>query len=118
MLHSIIFAVVALQIDPNVIITLVISLLPFLFSIIRLMTERRLLPVQIQQFIARIGEDTIINCIEEAKRLRGYSNEARREWVIKELVGYLNAHNIEFPEGLLRIAVEYLYQKVYKGRLQ
>jgi hypothetical protein len=88
-----------------------------LFSFFAWLIERNLLPPAIRQALAKLGEKRIVKLIRDANLLLHLSKEERREWVITELVALAKREGIDLPEGFIRIAVEYVFQRFEKGRL-
>jgi hypothetical protein len=65
-------------------------------------------------------QDDVLRLIREAQSYGDYDNAQRIDYVVRKLQAYLadseNGPGWKVPEGVIKLAVEYIYNKVIKGR--
>jgi hypothetical protein len=106
----------------------IIELLPYAVTVIGLLVgwlrERKLLPVKVQKVIDRLPWRDWKSLIFSASELVGKSPLQRREWLVEQVLRRIRAAEEDegiptermIPEGFIRLACEWAYQKISKGR--
>lgn len=94
----------------------IMALAGFALSLTRWLMERHLMPAPIQHVIKDLGETRVIALITEAAALTHLPPRDRMEYVIERLRDVCAREHLDVPEGFIRLAAEWVYQKVAKGR--
>lgn len=97
---------------------LIVALVPFVLSLIRLAVEKKRLPAVVMDAIDTIGEANIVNAVQTAAAMSDKSPAQKREFAVMQVNNYLNRQGITIPEGYTRMAIEWAYQRLKKGRLK
>lgn len=99
-------------------LTAILGWAGFAFSLVRWLAERKLLPARVRKVFAAVPETKVLAVIRDAQTMVGIkSDEDKRQYAIKRIMALLVQQGIDLPEGFIRLAVEYVYQQVMKGRL-
>lgn len=95
----------------------IIALAGALWSLIAWLRARRQLPAPLAVAIDKIGMERIATYIENAATYAEKTPGQRREWVVTQIIGLCKRESLVIPEGFIRLAVEWAYQKTIKARL-
>ncbi len=88
-----------------------------LWALVSWLRERKLLPAPLSYAVDKIGMDRLAAYITNAATLVDKSPAQRREWVILQVTAMCKREHLNVPDGFIRIAVEYAYQRLMKARL-
>lgn len=81
------------------------------------MARKHRLPHVLQDAIDTIGEERIIDAVENAAMMIAKSKPERRAFVVNRLDAELRERNIHVPDGVIGLAVDWVFQREIKRRL-
>lgn len=94
-------------------------------TLVKWLIARKQMPAPVMQVLELVGSDEAREFLRQVSAMSGLTAQQRREKLVMLLVGALEGKADQElisdplpPEGFVRLAAEYLFQREQKGRLR